>query len=81
MDKHEQGVMPELDQLQVDWTIYDVTYDIWHYNIRCQSSLISAWFLHQEIILHDLGIKNSSPSQALNYSIVFRSLDLCLRIL
>ena len=39
------GVMPELDQLQVDWAIYDVTYDIWHYNIRRQSSLISAWFL------------------------------------
>ena len=38
--------MPELDpniKLVEQFTMF--TYDIWHYNIQCLSSLISAWLL------------------------------------
>ena len=37
-------------------------------------------FLFQEVVLHNLGIKNLYRSQSLNYPIIFRSLDSCLRI-
>ena len=43
--------MPELDpdiKLVEQFTMF--TYDIWHYNIQCLSSLISAWLLEPNSI-------------------------------